>query len=128
MNIWAVLAAALASFTFGALWYSPLVFLPAWSREAGISPNQHISNPVGVFGLSFVFTLVSAFAFAWWLGPSPGVGFAVASGLAVGICFVATSIGINYQFANRGLLVWLIDSGFHITRFMIIGAVLGLWP
>ena len=128
MNIWAILVAALASFAVGALWYSPLLFLPVWSREAGINPDKHLSNPIGVFGLSFLFTLVSAFAFAWWLGPNPGLGFAVGSGLAVGICFVATSMGINYGFANRSLLLWHIDAGFHSVRFMAIGAVLGLWP
>ena len=40
---------------------------------------------------------------------------------------VAASFGINYQFANRSALMWLIDGGYHTVQFGIYGLILGLW-
>ena len=128
INIWAVLAGAVASFVFGALWYSPVLFLKAWMRESGVTPDQHQKNPVRVFGLAFVFTLISVFALALWVGPAPALGNAVVKGLIAGAFLVAASMGINYQFANRSFLVWIIDGGFHVTRLAVVGVVLGVWP
>ena len=127
INIWAVLVAAVASFAFGALWYSPLLFLKLWSRESGVNPDAHLANPARVYGLTFVLTLLTSFALAILLGAQPQLSVAVATGAGAGICLVATSLGINYQFANRSLLLWSIDSGFHILRFLVMGVALGLW-
>jgi hypothetical protein len=40
---------------------------------------------------------------------------------------VAASFGINYKFANRPTVMWLIDGGYHAVQFTIYGAILGLW-
>jgi hypothetical protein len=49
-------------------------------------------------------------------------------GLLIGLCFVAASFGVNYQFANRSLKAWLIDGGYHALQFAAFGLVLGAWP
>lgn len=128
VNVWAVLVAAAVSFIAGAFWYSPMLFLDVWSREAGVDPDRQIEHPVRVFGLTFLFTVLNAFAFAAWLGPGPRVWTAVVAGLAVGACVAAASVGINYQFASRSVRAWLIDGGFHTVRFVLMGLVLGAWP
>jgi hypothetical protein len=62
----------LGGFALGGLWYSPLMFLKVWNREAGVGdtpkPGGH---PAKVFGVAFLFALISAAVFAWWLGPNP---------------------------------------------------------
>ena len=128
INIWAVGAAAIASFIFGALWYSPILFLKPWSRESGVDPEAPIPHPARVYGLTFILTLVSAVALAIMLGSGSGLGTALGTGACTGAFVVATSMGINYQFANRSLLFWCIDGGFHLCRFTVMGLVLGLWP
>lgn len=45
INIWAILVATVASFALGVLWYSPLLFLKPWSREAGVNGEANIANP-----------------------------------------------------------------------------------
>ena len=125
IDILAVLAAAVASFAFGALWYSPLLMMKAWCREAGVDPNMQVANPGKVYGLTFVMTLISALAMAWLLGPHPGLIVGILVGAVVGVALVATSMFINYQFATRSLLHWAIDGGFHVCRFIVMGAVLG---
>jgi len=127
INIYAALASTFASFIFGALWYSPMLFLPRWCKETGVNPNKNISNPFKVYGITFLLTLISAFVFAVLLGPKPELTTGVLSGAFAGLGLVVTSMGINYQFANSSVIHWLIDGFFHIFRFSIMGLILGLW-
>jgi hypothetical protein len=127
INILAVLAAAASSFALGGLWYSPKLFGASWNRENAGNPKAAEAHPARVFGVSFALTLVSAFAFAVLLGPEPPLGLGVSRGLIVGVCFVAASFGINYQFANRSNVLWAIDGGYHTVQFLLFGVILGLW-
>ncbi|MBT8135384.1 MAG: DUF1761 domain-containing protein [Gammaproteobacteria bacterium] len=125
INYFAVVAAAVSSFMLGGLWYSKLLFEKVWTREAGVDPQK--GHAPTVFGVSFVFSLLAALAFAWWLGPKPELLDAVHHGLFIGTAFVATSFGINYQFAQNSMKMWAIDAGYHILQFGLFGLVLGLW-
>jgi hypothetical protein len=127
LNWWAILLAALASFLLGGPWYSNALFGRVWNREAQSTKPPGQGHPAKVFGLSFLFSLIAATAFACWLGPDPALADALGRGLIAGACFVATSFGINYQFANRSTLMWLIDGGYHTVQFLLFGLVLGLW-
>jgi Protein of unknown function (DUF1761) len=127
LNGWAILVAALCSFVLGGPWYSPALFGNLWRREAGMTKPPGSGHPAKVFGLAFVFSLIAATAFAYWLGPQPSLPYALGHGLLAGACFVATSFGVNYQFANRGALLLIIDGGYHIAQFLLFGLVLGLW-
>jgi hypothetical protein len=128
VNPWAVLVAAASSFALGGLWYSPVLFDRLWNRENGSQENKQQGHPARVFGVSFALALIAAFAFAVWLGPDPQLRMALLQGLIVGLCFVATSFGVNYQFAQRSTLLWAIDGGYHVAQFVLFGLVLGLWP
>jgi len=125
MNVWAVLVAAVSSFLLGGLWYSPALFGALWNRENGGVP--HNGHPARVFGVAFLFSLVAAFAFAWWLGPAPTLHHALTAGVAAGFGMVAASFGINYQFAQRSFTLWAIDGGYHTVQFVLFGLILGLW-
>ena len=125
MNLWAVLLATVSSFLLGGLWYSPMLFGRIWNRENG-GPT-HAGHPAKVFGISFVFSLVAAVAFAAWLGPNPPLETAIKAGALAGFGFVAASFGINYQFAQRSFKLWLIDGGYHTVQFILFGLILGLW-
>jgi hypothetical protein len=128
INYLAVIAAAVASFALGGIWYSPALFARAWQRETGLSDERLKSANMGlVFGLSFVLALLAAWMFAMFLGSKPAFGFAIGAGFAAGLFWVATSFGINYLFARRSLKLFLIDAGYHTLQFTIIGAILGLW-
>ena len=127
-NILAVLAAAVATFVLGGLWYSPALFGKAWQREAGVTDEQmRTSNKVMIFGLAFVLSLIAAFVFALFLGPRPPVNLGLGAGFAAGLCWVAASFGINYLFEQRSFKLWLINAGYHTLQFTIIGLILALW-
>ena len=127
VNILAVLVAALSSFLLGGLWYSRALFGDVWNRTAGANPKGEQGHPARVFGVSFLFALVAALVYAWLMPPAVDVPHAAVQGLLVGAGMVAASFGINYQFANRGSTLWLIDGGYYTVQFLIYGLILGLW-
>lgn len=126
VNWFAVVIAAVSAFVLGGLWYGPL-FKTTWCREAGVDMQAKGRHPAFVFGAAFVLSLVAAWAVAALIGRSdPSLLFAVHVGLLSGVCFVATSFGINYLFAGRSLKLWLIDAGYHVLQFTLYGLVIGL--
>ena len=125
MNLWAVLLAAVSSFLLGGLWYSPELFGRAWNLANGGQVQS--GHPAKVFGVSLVFSLVAATAFAAWLGAAPPLADALKAGALAGFGFVAASFGINYQFAQRSFRLWLIDGGYHTVQFVLFGLILGSW-
>ena len=128
INWLAVVAAAVSSFVVGAIWYSPALFGRVWQRETGLTDEQlKAGNPAKIFGGAFVLSLLAAVVFAMFLGPAPALPFAVGAGLAAGLCWVATSFGINYLFEHKGLPLFLVNGGYHTVQFTVIGLVLGLW-
>jgi hypothetical protein len=127
INILAVLAASVSSFLLGGLWYSRLLFGAAWQRAAGNPSKPGEGHPAKVFGVSFVFALVAALAYSILMPAASSAGAAISQGLLVGAGLVAASFGINYQFANRSTMMWLIDGGYHTVQFGIYGFIIGLW-
>lgn len=128
LNLFAVLVAAASAFMLGGLWYSKLLFLNPWFKASGVTEEKmKEGHPAKVFGISFLCSLIAALVFAVILGPKPPLDFAIGRGLMVGGGFVAACFGINYQFANKPTLLWLIDGGYHVGQFLLYALVLGLW-
>ena len=127
INYLAVVVAAVSSFLLGGLWYSPMLFLKPWNKAMGRDENSKQGHPAKVFGLSFVFALIAATGFAHLIGPAPDLNVALHYGLVIGIAFVATSFGINYQFADRPTYAIFIDGGYHVGQFVLYALILGLW-
>jgi hypothetical protein len=128
VNYLAIAAAAIASFVVGGLWYSPALFGKTWQREVGLSDEQLArGNMVRIFGIALVLSLIAAFVFALFLGPRPSMPLGLGAGFSAGLCWVASSFGINYLFARRSLKLFLIDGGYHTLQFTLIGMVLALW-
>jgi len=127
-NPLAVIAAALASFVLGGLWYSPVLFGKAWQRESGVTDDEmRNANMLRIFGLAFVLCLIAAWVFALFLGPRPPLALGLGAGSAAGIGWVASSFGINYLFERKSLKLFLINGGYHALQFTIIGLILALW-
>jgi len=125
INWLAALGAAIAGFVLGVLWYSPIGFLHVWIRVAQI--RRPPTPTPQMFVLLFVLQLVAASGFALLLGPEPDLTVAVRQAVIVGICLVAASLAVNDTFENRPWRHWLIDSGYHVVRFVIFGLILAAW-
>ncbi len=127
-NFAAVAAAALLSFAMGGLWYSPLLFAKPWMKEAGISEEQTRSAPMArIFGLSAIASLVMAFNLAAFIGAKASLSFGLFAGAATGIGWVAMSLGVIYLFEQRSLKLWLINSGYQVVAYTLMGGLLEVW-
>jgi len=127
-NFPAVISAALLSFAIGGLWYSPILFARPWMRECGLTEEQTRRAPMArVFGLSALAALVMAFNLAAFIGPKASLGFGLFAGAATGIGWVSMSLGVIYLFEQRSVRLWLINSGYQVVSYTVMGGVIGAW-
>ncbi|MCF7518001.1 MULTISPECIES: DUF1761 domain-containing protein [Pseudoalteromonas] len=129
LNFLAILFAALASFLLGAVWYSPWLFKRIWMESCGLTElDLQQINPFRVFGGSFILCCVISFTLALFIGKQISVGLSVGTGFLVGVCWVSSSLGLCYIFEQRPLKLFLVNAGYSILQFSLIGLVLGVWP
>ena len=125
----AILLAALAGFLVGGIWYGPL-FGKAWMKARGITPESaKEANMPLIFGTTFALNLVAAFMldhlYATYDAPV-GLHHSLVIAAIIGIGFIATSIGVNYLFSRQPRSLFLIDAGYWITIYLVMGAIFGL--
>lgn len=124
----AVFVAAIAGFAVGALWYGP-VFGKTWMAERGVTPEDAAkANMPLIFGTAFVLNLIASFVLDHVLGtygaPDLWLSVMVAGGIALG--FIVTSLGVNYLFSRLSLRLFLIDAGYWLVVYCVMGVVLQL--
>ncbi|MBX2796346.1 MAG: DUF1761 domain-containing protein [Myxococcales bacterium] len=124
----AVVVAAVSTFVVGGLWYSPLLFGDRWQALTGLSEDDLSEGMGRVFGGAFLLQLAMVLNLAAFIGPDPGAGFAVFAAFAAGFGWVSLGMGVTYLFERRPLGLWLINGGYHMVAFTLMGAILGLWP
>ena len=128
LNYWAVLTAAVSGFLVGGAWYSPALFAKRWMAANGfVQADLKHGNTSLIFGGSFTLSLISALVLAMFIGPSSNLSFGTTSGALVGLGWVATSFGITYFFERKPVILFLINAGYHIVTFTVMGAILGVW-
>ena len=129
INIWAVLAAALANFVIGGLWYSPAVAGKVWMRANGFTDaDLKKGSPAVIFGVSFLFCLLMAANLAAFLNdPSTTLGFAIAAGVAAGLGWAALGLGVVALFERRPWSYILVNGGYLTIAFAAMGAIIGAW-
>jgi len=127
INYLAVLVVTILAFVLGGLWYGPL-FGKAWMQETGITEEDaKKSNMVKTFGLSIILNIIIALNMSAFLGTKADFQSGLFAGLATGIGFVSASIGIMYLFSQKSLRLFLIDAGYQVVIYAIMGSILGAW-
>ncbi len=126
-----VLAAAVASYAFGTVWYMTLA--NAWMEAAGVRKGpdgrpENSGNPVP-FILAFVAAILVAgmMRHIFELGGIETTGKGLVSGLGIGLFLASPWIMINNGFAGRPFRLTLIDGGYATFGCAIIGLVLTLF-
>ena len=131
-NWWELVVASLSTFVVGFLWYGKPLFGAAWQRLAGLSDeDMKNANMPLIFGLTFVLNFLIALFLSIFteIGMMLGSNAIFAGLMAALLCigFVATTFGINYLFARKSLKLYLIDVGYMIVSFFIMGLIIGAW-
>ena len=127
VNYFAVLVAALSAFVIGGLWYSVL-FAKPWMVENGFDEEKLKNSNMGmIIGGSFIFSLIISFVLVLFLGPERDAAFGATAGFMAGLFWVATAMGITYLFERKSIKLFLINAGYHVITFTIMGLILGMW-
>jgi hypothetical protein len=135
VNLWAVLAAAVASMIIGFVWYSPILFAKPWMLAMGYDPEdkariaemQKTAGPK--YGISFLASLLTAFVlgkFMLHFGISTYF-YGAKVGFEVWIAFVLTVQLTDKLFSNRPLKLFLINTGYQFVCYLVMGAIVGKW-
>lgn len=128
INWLAVAVAVVSTFIIGSLWYGPL-FQKPWMQATGMTKEKGAQgNMLLTFGGTAVLNLLVAIAIAMLIGPHAGWHAGLHAGFFSALFFVATSLGVIYLFEQRSFRLWLINTGYQVVIFAVMGAIIGAWP
>ena len=128
INWLAVVVATVIAFAVGATWYSKALFGNAWMEEVGLTEEAlNSSNMPMTFGGTFVLQFISMTALAALLGSDSTWQIGLGAGLLIGVFWVATAYGVTYLFEQRTMRLFMINAGYYVILFAIVGTVLGSW-
>ena len=131
INYLAVIVGIIISMAGGALWFSPILFAKAWMSENDFTEEQikQAGSAYKGYVASIVAAIVSVLALALFVQAANATQAAegLAIGLLAGIGFVATTQASNYTFEGRSIKIYLINNGYPVVVFAIVGIVLAVW-
>ena len=128
VHLLSILVAALSGFLVGGLWYGP-IFGKAWQAERGLSDEAMMNpNMLMIFGLTFALNLFSAFILDHTLSTygTPGLNLSVMISGGIALGFIAPAIGVNYLFSRQSLRLFMIDAGYWLIIYSVMGVVFAL--
>lgn len=129
INWVAAAVAALTNFALGGLWYSPVLFGKAWQKENKLSDEDlKKGNMARIFGFSFLWSLVMSFNLAMFLADEKtDAAWGMTAGFLAGFGWVAMAICIIGLFERRSTKYMLINAGYMVISFLLMGLILGAW-
>ena len=126
INWLAVIVAAVSPFVIGSLWYGP-VLGKTWMRLTGITKETPGQTPMALtMGVTAVLNLIIATSLALFIGGG-NLQFGLFAGLAAGLTFVAMALGVIYLFESRPFKLWLLNAGYQVIVFTVMGTIIGAW-
>lgn len=135
MHYLPIIVAAASTLVIGGLWYSPMMFAVPWSKGVGLDMNDkalmtEMKRTMWVHYLSAVIAAAVTATVLYLLRGALGIDSAL-GGMRLGfLCwagFVAPVKFVDALFGKRGQKVLLIESGYHLVCFLVMGAILGGW-
>lgn len=129
MNAWAIVAAAIVSFVFGAVWYGTLS--KPWMAAIGKTEAdiKNAGSPIPLYAMTLAALVVMAWILAGVIGHlGPGqvtLRNGIISGAFAWVGFVATTLVVNHGFQGAPRNLTLIDGGHWLGVLLIQGAVIG---
>lgn len=157
INWLAILVAALATLPIGFIWYNPKVFGTIWMNESGMTEEKAKgANMLKVFGLTILFSFMIAFILQMLVihqfgalgmtGGDPALakpsfeafmadyGHAYRTfkhgalhGFMTGLFLALPIIGINSLFERKSWKYILINAGYFIVSFTLMGGIICAW-
>jgi hypothetical protein len=128
INIWAVLVCGVVSLAIGGIWYSPWLFGRLWQMEVALSDERiKSSNMPLIFGSTLLINVFISVNMALFFGGKVGLTDGLLYGFFTGLFWVSAALGVLYLFERRSFLLWLINAGYNVVTFTVIGGIVGAW-
>ena len=125
----AIVAAVVASFVIGMVWYSPMVFGNMWMKLAGIPKNSKkvpvvpmISSLVGAAVMAYVLMHVLVYSSA------DTVADGVIAAFWMWLGFVLPTIVVHGLYENRDPQLMGLNAAYNLVYMLAMGAILMWWP
>ena len=136
VNYLAVLVSGIVIFMLGGLWYSPALFAHPWMVAMGYDPEdkarmQEMRKSAGKsYAISFVASLVSAFVLGKIIQITTvnSALYGMKIGFAIWLGFVTTVQLTAKLFGNQSTRLYLINTGYQLVCYLVMGAILAVWP
>lgn len=135
VNPWAILGAAIATMIVGFIWYSPALFARPWMVAMGYDPDDktkidEMRKGAGkMYSITFILSLLGAFVLAKIISgltiETVYHGVKVAFGVWLG--FLMPVQLTDKMFSRRPFNLFLINTGYQLAAFLVMGAILGKW-
>lgn len=130
INFLAIIVSVVASMFIGAMWYGPLFGKP-WMKEMGYTEEELKKNfnPAKTYGLTFLGQLAIAFVLSFLIDyvSAAGLRGAIFTGFFTWLGFTAAPMFINFQFSQKSVKLFIIDSFHFLTVIMVMSIILTLW-
>ncbi len=129
INHLAVLVCAFLNLALGALWYSPLLFYKAWMKENNFTDADVKNvNPAKTYSLTVILSLIICYNLAFFLGDAKtDMMWGLTAGFLAGFGFSALIFTVIALFEMRSWKYILINGGYIIIYFSLVGLILGAW-
>lgn len=131
INHLAAIVSAIVFFMWGYVWFAVLFKnqVTALMTQAGMTPSQMNSNSPVPYIVGFLMALVLGYGTAIALADSdqPGAGHGISFGLFMGVVFYASTTLTSTLFSGRPIGLWLLNAGWALIGFMLVGAIVGGW-
>jgi Protein of unknown function (DUF1761) len=124
MEILNVIAAAVAAFAFGAVWY--IAMSKPWMAASGVTEEQQKAGGPMPFVVGIIAMIVVAGMMRHLLGSSgvTGIGAGAVAGFGIGAFLITPWVAMNYAFGMRKPALTAIDGVNSVVGCTIMGAVL----
>lgn len=126
VNWLAVVLAALGGFLVGGIWYGP-VMGKRWMLAVGKTEDDLKNiNPAKTYGFTFLLALLASWTLAhtfasYAIDLSDFVKILTAFGVALG--FIVPALWTNYLFQGAKRSLYLIDAGYWLIFYTVMGVV-----
>ena len=129
VNWLAVLAAALAKFVIGGVWYSPVAFGPRWGAIVGVTADAFKARMAPAMITDLVASLVLAWVLANVLQFTGAVGLipGVRVSFFLWLGFVATPLVATTAYEGRPIALFAINGAYWLVSMLVMGGIIGVW-
>lgn len=123
-----ILAAGLAGWIFGAVWYG--VLSKPYQRALGLSPEDCKDKKMPMVPMVAAFLAACVMSAVLYLLLTNlgvmGVGHSAIAGLTIGLGFLATSTLVNNLFQQKPMALTVIDGGHWVLGVVVESVVIAL--